>query len=222
MKRQLMLSSILLSSALSAQSALSYHYGQLSTESTQIMQIQSLSEIVGGNSPYHEIRYGASALDIGDVSKADVYLFGYNAPDKNNEMGFGIGGALYGSPIPSVPKFTWKIGGNAGYGWQDVKGKSTTISTNINKLSYITTSGGYNSFKVPTKMTYEDDTSVLNLTLVTGVSYDISHAWRFNGEFSYRASYYQFAYRNEGSGILNALANQQDQWISTVGLTYRF
>lgn len=217
-----MLSGILLSSALSAQSALSYHYGQLTTESTQIMHVQSLSEIVGGNSPYHEIRYGASALDVGDISKADVYVFGYNAPDKNNEMGFGLGGTLYGSITPSLPKLTWKIGGNAGYGWQNVKGKSTTISTNINKLSYITTLGGYNSFKVPTKMTYEDDTSVLSLTLVTGLSYDLNTNWRLGGEFSYRAAHYQFAYRNQGSGVLNALTKQQDQWISTVGLTYRF
>ncbi len=222
MKRQLMASALLFSSILSAQSALSYHYGQITTESAQIMHIQSLSEIVGGNSPYHELRYGASALDLGNISKADVYLFGYTEPDKNNEVGFGLGGTLYGSPIESLPKLTWKIGGNAGYGWQDVKGKSTTISTNINKLSYITSMNGYNSFKVPTKMTYEDDTSVLTLTLVTGLSYDLSDHWRVNGDFSYRAAYYQFAYRNEGSGILNSLSEQQDQWISTVGLTYRF
>lgn len=222
MKRRLMFSSMLLSSALTAQSAISYHYGQLTTESTQIMQIQSLGEIVGGNSPYHEIRYGANALEIGDVSKADVYLFGYTAPDKNNEVGFGIGGVMHGSLSPSIPKLTWKLGGNAGYGWQEVKGKSTMISTNINKLSYVTSMSGYESFKVPTKMTYDDDTYVLTLTLATGLSYDLNRNWRLDGDFAYRAAYYQFAYRNEGSGVLNSLTKQQDQWISTVGLSYRF
>ncbi len=222
MKRRFMFSSMILSSALSAQSAISYHYGQLTTESTQIMQIQSLGEIVGGNSPYHEIRYGANALEIGDVSKADVYLFGYTAPDKNNEVGFGIGGTMYGSISEFAPKLTWKLGGNAGYGWQDVKGKSTMISTNINKLSYVTSLSGYENFKVPTKMTYEDDTYVFSLTLATGLSYDLNRNWRLDGDFAYRAAYYQFAYRNEGSGVLNALTKAQDQWITTLGLSYRF
>lgn len=72
------------------------------------------------------------------------------------------------------------------------------------------------------KMTYKDDTYVFTLTLVTGLSYDLSRNWRLGGDFSYRAAYYQFAYRNQGSGILNSLTKQQDQWISTVGVTYRF
>jgi len=203
-------------------SALSYHYGNLTTENANVMQIQSLGEIVGGNSVYHQLRYGISTVDSADIGKTDIFIFAYNAPDKNNEVGFGLGATFSGSPIDAVPKLTWKVGGEGGYGWQSVKGQSKTISTNMNKLAFIISSRGYDSFKVPTKMTYEEDTHVLNLTLVTGLGYDITRQLRVEGEFSYRAAYYQFAYRNQGSGILNALTEMQDQWITTLGLTYRF
>lgn len=213
--------SVLVASSLCAQSMLTYHYGQLTTESKNIMTIQSLGEIVGGNSPYHEIRYGVSSLNTIGATKADAFVFGYYAPDKNREMGFGLGGTLNGTLTEDIPKLTWKIGGKAGYGWQSVKGESKTISTNINKLTYVT-SGNYSAYKVPTKMTYEDDTYVLSLGLVTGLGYDISPAWRIDTEFSYRAAYYQFAYRNQGSSVLNAFTTTQDQWISTIGVTYRY
>jgi long-subunit fatty acid transport protein len=71
-------------------------------------------------------------------------------------------------------------------------------------------------------MTYEEDTSLLLITLVTGMGYDLNPHWRIDGEFSYRAAYYQFTYRNEGSGVLNSFTKGQDQWISTIGLSYRF
>lgn len=217
------LSALLCASTIaSAETALSYHYGTLNTEDKKIMHIQGLGEIVGGNSPYHELRYGFGSLDGNGASKADAYVFVYNAPDKNNEVGFGLGGTLSGSPVDSIPHLTLKIGGQAGYGWQNVNGESKTISTKINKLSYIITSGGYDALKTPTKMTYEDDTYVLSLTLVSGIGYDIDRHWRLDGEFSYRAAYYQFAYRNEGSEVLNAFTDQQDQWATTAGITYRF
>jgi hypothetical protein len=203
-------------------SALSYHYGSLTTENANVMQIQSLGEIVGGNSVYHQLRYGISTVDSADIGKSDIFIFAYNAPDKNNEVGFGLGGIFSGSPINSTPKLTWKLGGEGGYGWQSVKGQSKTISTNINKFTFVTSSNGYDRFKVPTKMTYEEDTQVLNLTLVTGLGYDITRQLRVEGDISYRAAYYQFAYRNQGSGILNALTATQDQWITTAGMTYRF
>jgi hypothetical protein len=58
------------------------------------MEIQRLDEIVGGKSPYHELRYGAGSIDVLGASRADVYLFAYTAPDKNNEGGFGLGGTI--------------------------------------------------------------------------------------------------------------------------------
>jgi hypothetical protein len=63
-----------------AQGLLTYHGGQLTTENDYVMEIQRLDEIVGGKSPYHELRYGAGSIDISGVSTADVYLFAYTAP----------------------------------------------------------------------------------------------------------------------------------------------
>ncbi|MDP3023787.1 MAG: hypothetical protein Q8N32_11210 [Sulfuricurvum sp.] len=81
---------------------------------------------------------------------------------------------------------------------------------------------GFNAYKVPTRMTYYDDTYVFALTLSSGIGYEVTRNLRLEGDFSYRAGYYQFAYQNSGSSVVNNLTAKQDQWISTVGLTYRF
>ena len=203
-------------------SALSYHYGNLTTENAYVLQIQNLGEIVGGNSTYHQIRYGMSMTDSEDVSKGDIYLLGYSAPEKNNELGLGLGAGLHVAPFTSLPKLTLKLAGEAAIGYQPVKGESKVISTNINKLTYVTSIAGFDAHKVPTRMTYFDDTYVFALTLSSGIGYELTHNLRLEGDFSYRAAHYQFAYQNQGSAIVNNLTAQQDQWISTVGLTYRF
>ena len=202
--------------------AMSYHYGNLTTENKNIMQIQSLSEIVGGNSTYHQIRYGISAVDSDHISKGDIYLLGYSAPEKNNELGLGLGAGIHTSPFTSLPKLTLKLAGEAAIGYQPVKGESKVISTNINKLAYVMSMNGFNAYKVPTRMTYYDDTYVFALTLSSGIGYELTPNLRLEGDFAYRAGYYQFAYQNTGSSVVNNLTAKQDQWISTLGLTYRF
>jgi hypothetical protein len=203
------------------ESALSYHYGSITTDNAYVMQIQNINEIVGGNSPYHELRYGISSVDINNASKADIFLYGYFAPDKNSERGGGFGGTFAAAPIESLPKMTLKFGGKAGIGWQPVKGDIKTISTNINKLSYVTTSN-LSGFYTPTKMIYEEDTLVFNLSLVSGLGYDISKNLKVETEFGYTGAYYQFSYRNEGSSISNSCTARQGQFYTNIGLAYRF
>lgn len=205
-----------------ADTALSYHYGSITTSNSYVMQIQNIGEIVGLSSPLHELRYGLATLNDQGSSRAEAYAFIYTTPRKNDERGFGLGGAISGAPADSIPKFTLKLGGKVAYGWQPVKGESKVISTNINKLSYVTTPGVYDAFKTPTKMTYEEDTQLLSLTLVSGMGYDISRNLKIEAELAYSKAYYQFAYRNEGSSVLNSLSVDQDQWHTTCGIRYRF
>jgi len=214
----------LISSSLFGQSssALSYHYGNVTTENANVMQIQSLGEIVGGNSTYHQIRYGISMTDTENVSKGDIYLLGYSAPEKNDELGLGLGAGFRTAPFSGIPKLTLNLAGEAAIGYQPVKGESKVISTNINKLTYVTSIAGFNTHKVPTQMTYYDDTYVLAFTLSSGIGYELTRNLRLEGDFGYRAANYQFAYQNAGSAIVNNLTAQQDQWISTMGVTYRF
>jgi hypothetical protein len=114
--------------------ALCYHYGNLTTEYKNILQIQPLGEIVGGNSAYHQIRYGISTVNSDNIGKGDIYLLGYSAPEKNNELGVGLGAGVRTSPFISVPKLTLKLAGEAAIGYQPVKGESKVISTNIGYL----------------------------------------------------------------------------------------
>lgn len=161
-------------------------------------------------------------LDSEDVSKGDIYLLGYSAPEKNNELGLGLGAGFRTAPFSDIPKLTLKLAGEAAIGYQPVKGESKVISTNINKLTYVTSIAGFNAHMVPTRITYYDDTYVFALTLSSGIGYELTRNLRLEGDFGYRAAHYQFAYQNQGSAIVNNLTAQQDQWISTVGLTYRF
>lgn len=227
MKKQILVGTIvsllLITTAASADSkvSLTYNYGNQTTETAEVFQIQPLSEIVGSNSTYHDLRLGYTIYENGET-KGNVFLYGYTLPEKNKEMGFGLGAAANIHPDMFPKGLTAKLVGKAAVGWQDVGGQKKTISTNITKLTFITTQD-LSQFKQPTKITYENNTYVINMGLSTGLSYDITDHLRIDADFTMNANFYQFAYRTEGnSNILNAMTGSQSAWITTVGLNYGF
>lgn len=198
---------------------ISYLVGQSKADDSYIMSIQDFSEIVGSDSDYHEIRLGVSSYN-GSQAVLSGFLFGYYMPDKNEEKGLGIGGEWNVNPFDSN-YLTFKIGGKGSLGVQNVEGTETTISTQINKLTYIT-SQNMSVYKTPTKMSYTDDNYAFNIDLVLGTTLTLTKNLALNADFNYRYANYQVSYKVNGQDIENSLTQKQDQYITTIGLTYSF
>jgi hypothetical protein len=183
-----------------------------STIKTDIFGGQPLGEIVGQNGLKNVVKLG---LDMKDFR---VYSYLWNNSNKNNEMGLGIGAEfIFGEIL--VPELKYRVGGSAGYGWQSVKGKTASTSTNMTKVSFIT--GGTSTG--PTTITYTDDTAVIQIALDLGVTYQVSRNWSIDGGYVYTSNAYQFSYRNnDNPSVLNALTSNQNDHAVKFGLNYIF
>lgn len=186
------------------------------SEDVKLFDVQPAGEIVGSGGVYNEIKYGFTS---GQDNKSRVFGYVWNNSRKNNEIGFGIGADLIAGTL-FTPKLSYLIGGAVGYGWQSVKGDTAKTSTNANKLTFVTVQ---NPVSVPTTITYQDDTAVLEIKLNLGVSYEISDDWTLDCVYSYRASNYQVSYINEDApNVLNQMTLKQDNHSIGLGLNYKF
>lgn len=192
--------------------------GEVKSGDNKIFGKQPLSELLGSDATYYELKYGLAST----TNNIGVRAFGFAdiAPDKNNEVLFGIGGDIKGHPEMLGGKIGLKLGAKVGYGWQAVKGKTVSTSTNLNKVSYIVQQ---NQALTPTTAKFEEDTPFISVGLETGLSYEVVKNFTLNADVTYRYDTYQLSYRNADAPIvLNQMTARQDNYAMQIGLEYKF
>lgn len=191
-----------------------------SSDKGMIFSKQPTGELVGEDGIHNEIRYGILVTDKNTKKDTGrVYFYAWNNSEKNNEIGVGFGGDLMGQPFSSMPKLSLFLGGQIGIGMQQVKGDTKTISTSLNKLSFVTDKGILD----PTEMTYEDNTYLLDIGLNLGTNYRINKDFSIDLAYVYRYNQYQVSYRTaENDQVLNNMSFNQDNYNIKLALNYQF
>jgi hypothetical protein len=200
----------LLTGAAQANSFFEYSLAQSSAQESQIFGIQPVSEIVGSDSIVHKFKYGIA------TERSRIFFLGTVAPDKNNEMGLGFGGEWH---TKITQDWDWFLGTEIIFAKQATSGDSVTLSTNANKVNFVT---DQNISRTPTKMTYEKDTFDFQIGLTLGTTYNISKNLDLVGQYKYGANNYSVSYKNEGTNISNDMNFKQDTHEFGIGLAYKF
>ena len=198
--------------------------GKESSGEDYILGIQPVSEIVGKNGRQYEFRYGYVGESLRGLDKARAFGFLWNNPDKNNELGLGIGGEWVFRPFNN-PDFGVVLGGKVGIGKQNMDGKTAVFSTNANKLTYVTAdqdTNPDNQQKIHTEVEYLTDTYVVTSTLLTGLTYTLDSHWSINGNLEFKKGFYQATYMNKDSEIRNAMSMTQDSINTSISFIYSF
>ena len=213
---KIFLTLLVAASAVNAQNFTEITVSQLTSEDSKVFEIQPKSELVGGNSVDYLIKYGITGKK---KIEAKGYLYAEFAPDKNNEMIFGLGGDLI-NHFDFNPNFSWRFGGRAGVGFQNVKGKTTQTSTSATKVSFVMSEDNYTA----TTIKYEEDTYLLSIGLVIGFDYQLTKNLKITSDFVYRYDNYQVSYcnQNDTGDVLNQITFSQNNYSYGVGLQYFF
>jgi len=187
-------------------------------EDKKIFGAQPLDELTGDRKTEHTLKIGFSSLPSRNATTGKAYVFIWKAPDCNDEIGFGLGGE---AEFPfGAEDFKFILGGEAGYGWQPVKGDSVTVSTDANKIGYIIGSSvHYGSYAVK----FLDDTAIIRINLKLGVQYGISDFLKI--EAGYKLSYlnYQLDYLNGGApSIANSIDVDNYAHAAYIGVGFFF
>ena len=189
------------------------------SDSEAIFGAQPVGELVGEDGQEYQLRFGIyvnSASTNKPMSRVYVYL--WNNPEKNAEVGLGLGGELIGRPFDSL-KLDFVLGGQIGYGKQFVSGDRTDISTSLNKLSFVTDTGVMN----PTTITYQEDTGVLDIALTLGATYEFSKVLSLDLGYVYKYNQYQVDYRtDENPNVDNSMSFKQGNNQLKIGFNYKF
>ena len=190
------------------------------TSDVKVLGVQPANEIVGEGGMELAIRVGYNGYrKSNNTDLARAYLYVWDNPVRNSEVGFGVGGEYIASPFESIKGLQFLIGGQIGYGWQGVNGDTKRISTSANKLSFVTDTVNVS----PTDITFSEDTYVLRVDLTLGTTYKISDTLSLDLAYVYQYSNYQIEYRTaERSSVLNILDFAQDNHGLKVGLNYKF
>lgn len=189
------------------------------SDSEAIFGAQPVGELVGEDGQEYQLRFGTyvnSASTNKPMSRVYVYL--WNNPEKNAEVGLGLGGELIGRPFDSL-KLDFVLGGQIGYGKQFVSGDRAPISTSLNKLSFVTDTGVMN----PTDITYQEDTGVLDIALTLGTTYEFSKVLSLDLGYVYKYNQYQVDYRtDENPNVDNSMSFKQGNNQLKIGFNYKF
>lgn len=193
--------------------------GTDSSEKGKILDVQPISEVVGQNGRRNEIHLGLSAEVEEGRDKAKVFLYAWQNSYKNNEKGLGLGGQWIFRPYDTDLGII--LGGKAGIGKQNMIGKTAVFSTNADKALYVTSEPQDN---VPTQVEYVEDTYVISLAFLTGLSYTLTKDIELELNLEYRQDTYQSAYINVNAEqiIHNGLTFKQDVWNTGFYMSYSF
>lgn len=192
---------------------------QNSSDEEKIFGAQPVGELVGENGQEYQLRYGIYVNNANtNLPMSRVYTYLWTNPEKNNEVGIGLGGELIGRPIDSI-KLDFVLGGQIGYGKQFVSGDKTNISTSLNKLSYVTDAG----VMTPTGMTYQEDTGVLDIALTLGATYEFSKVLSMDLAYVYKYDQYQVDYRtDQDPNVDNSMSFKQGNNQIKIGFNVKF
>lgn len=189
------------------------------SEESFIFSKQPVDELVGEGGVQNEIRYGRfTSYSNTGLPTSRVFLYGWQNSEKNNEIGLGFGGDLMGQPFQNK-KINLYLGSQVGFGMQKMKGDTKTISTSLNKLSFVTDKGVLD----PTEATFQDDTYVLQIGLNLGASYEVKKDLFLDVGYIYTYNQYQVDYRTgEDDRIRNNMSFNQDSHGIKFAINYRF
>jgi len=201
-----------------------FKIGKNNTSEGYILGMQPISEIVGKEGTQYELRYGFLSESLRGLDRTRTFAYLWNNPDKNNEIGAGIGGEWVFRPFDN-PDFGIIFGGKAGLGFQKMDGETAVFSTNANKASYVTSdhdTNPDNQLNIPTQVEYLTDTYVVTTVLMTGLTYTLNSHWSVNGNIEFKKDFYQAAYINKGSEIRNSMSMTQDSINTSISFIYSF
>lgn len=200
-------------------SYVSISIAQNSSDTENIFGVQPVGELVGEDGQELQIRYGTYVNNANsNLPMSRVFGYMWTNTEKNNEIGIGLGGEMIGRPFDSL-KLDFILGGQIGYGKQFVSGDRTNISTSMNKLSYVTDAGILN----PTTITYNEDTSVLDIALTLGATYEFSKRTSFDLAYVYKYNQYQVDYTtDENTNVQNNMSFRQGNNQIKFAINYKF
>ncbi len=189
------------------------------SDNEAIFGAQPVGELVGTDGQEYQLRYGIYVNNATtNLPMSRVYTYLWTNPEKNNEVGIGLGGELIGRPFDSI-KLDFVLGGQIGYGKQFVSGDTKQISTSLNKLSYVTDAG----VMTPTDMTYQEDTGVLDIALTLGTTYEFSKTLSVDLAYVYKYDQYQVDYRTaQDPSVENNMSFKQGNNQIKVGVNVKF
>jgi opacity protein-like surface antigen len=151
-----------------------------------IMGIQKISEIVGdgGQEIFIESNYKAGVAQVGLR-----YSNNSSEDEHKGELTWKIN-----LSEKSESKLKYYVNGGFGFGFQG--GKTTTLSTNITKAEYVSSSN-LDAFKVPTKATI-DDSTFISFSIGLGTSYNFTNNLKLNAGYEYERKSWDLNYKVAG------------------------
>jgi len=205
--------------SLSANTFLEAQLSQVNSEDVKYMGYEPMANIVGGNHNQLTIYLGSSSKSKEDL-RGNTAVFCYLSvadKDKNNEAIFGVGAKLESPQYFNFARFNFEAKGGIGY--QDVKGQSLTVNTNVNAGTYASSAVSYGNYKGH----YTSNTYVVDLSIGAGLAFDLTDNLTLNTKYNYHASIYDFTYLVDGQTLTtNAGGVTQDNHEFAVSLSYVF
>lgn len=186
-------------------------------EDAKIFGEQPFKELVGERNIEHILKVGMSNKFTDSDDRARVYLFAWKTPDANDEMGFGIGGAY----IATLQNTPWGIliAGEIGYGWQETKNKTVTLSTNANKVGYIQ---GKEVSHGDFLGTFLEDNAAIRINLQLGLSYRVSKNISVDCKYQLTNMHYDITYFIDGVNSLNSITKSIYSHSGVIGINVHF
>lgn len=151
-----------------------------------IMGIQKITELIGdgGQELFIESNYKVGAAQVGLR-----YSNNSDLEEHKGELTWKVH-----LSEKSESKLKYFINGGFGFGVQE--GKTTTLSTNITKAEYVSSSN-LNAFKVPTKATI-DDSTFISFSIGIGASYNFTNNLKLNAGYEYERKSWDLNYKVAG------------------------
>lgn len=197
-------------------------HGKVFVENGDLVLEEPINNIVGEDSMRTDIEVGLYAgNNFFKQGRAFVYLYGWRHDEvKYNETGLGIGAKLQSKPrdILTIP-IRMQLRASAGFGWQDNDGERFIADTDSNAATYANDTIQHGVFPA----TFTANTTVVEMNLGLGFTYDITRDIAIATEYVYHHKYYNFEYKVDGASMGTAISGTvQANHGFKVGVDYTF
>jgi len=195
--------------------------GQFLVEDDKALNVEPLSNIVGGDSTALTIKLGLHYPKTGAkyVEKGTIYTYvTIHDNEKNNEAIVGIGAQFYSDKINDMFRLRADFG--AGIGKQFNNGDSVSLSSNVTNISYVTGDYQMGSYTG----VYTKDTNVFEINLGFALNWDTPVENMYvNTGYMYHYKNYDFEYQIDGDDKRMSLSGVvQNAHEFNIGVEYRF
>jgi hypothetical protein len=173
------------------------------------------SDIVGKGGAYNSLQFGIYTPPTKDEIGAKVFLEVWTNRQKFNEKGIAIGGQAEKRMFDAVPLNVY-FGAKGGYGVQSNKGKTRLVENAQSALGYIVGFGSADGL-----IEYKSNTKVLDLALMTGISYNVTKNISVDLGYVGRSRNYSMQYAIKGAPFSRTNVNSR-AWENSVMMTLNF